>query len=317
MSTPDWVLSDHRKPEASDRRASVLLLGATSLIGRFLTPRLADSGFQTFAISRAPPRGHERDVQQKAAGGSQGISGVLQWAHGDLTAPDTLPALPPADVIISLSPIWLLPPALSDLLATGASRLIAFSSTSRVTKIQSPVEAERKVAMRLAEGEDQTLRQCAARGVACTLLRPTLIYAEGQDRNVSRLADLIRRFGVLPLSGAGEGRRQPVHADDLAWAALAVLDAPATFGRVYDLPGGETLTYRTMVERVFEGLGRKTRILAVPPPVWRLGLTMASPFLKGATSAMGDRMAQDLTFDPTAARTDFGWSPRAFRPRFR
>jgi hypothetical protein len=71
-----------------------------------------------------------------------------------------------------------------------------------------------------------------------------------------------------------------------------------------------------MVERVFEGLGRKPRILAVPPPVWRLGLVLAGPLMKGATSAMGDRMAQDLTFDPSQATADFGWSPRAFRPRF-
>jgi hypothetical protein len=37
--------------------------------------------------------------------------------------------------------------------------------------------------------------------VAWTILRPTLIYVEGRDANVSRLAGLIRRFKVLPLSG--------------------------------------------------------------------------------------------------------------------
>jgi nucleoside-diphosphate-sugar epimerase len=286
-----------------------LLLGATSLIGQFLTPRLASAGLDALAISRAPPSPPERDGAQKAAG-------ALRWAPGDLTAPDTLPKLEPADAIISLPPIWLLPPALPKLLETGARRLIAFSSTSRVTKMQSPVAAERAVAERLADGEAQTLSLCADAGVACTLLRPTLIYAEGQDQNVSRLADLIRRFGVLPLSGGGEGLRQPVHADDLAWAALALLDAAATFGKVYALPGGETLSYRAMVERVFESLGRTPRILNVPPPLWRLGLTLASPVLKGATSAMGQRMGQDLTFDAGPATADFGWAPRAFRPRF-
>jgi nucleoside-diphosphate-sugar epimerase len=287
-----------------------LLLGATSLIGRFLTPRLASAGLYAVALSRAPPSGDERDVAQKAAG-------VLDWARGDLTTPDTLPKIGPADAIISLSPIWLLPPALPKLLmTTGARRVIAFSSTSRVTKIASPVAAERAVAERLAEGEAQTLSLCAGAGVACTLLRPTLIYAEGQDQNVSRLAALIRRFGVLPLSGEGEGLRQPVHADDLASAALALIDAPATFGKTYALPGGETLSYRNMVERVFASLGRPPRILTVPPPLWRLGLTLASPVLKGATSAMGSRMAQDLTFDASPAETDFGWAPRRFEPTF-
>ncbi len=309
MSIPGSVLNDDRSNAPSDRRAQILLLGATSLIGRFLTPRLAGAGLNAIAISRAPPSGDERDGAPKAAQ-------TLRWAPGDLTEPDTLPKLGAADAIISLSPIWLLPPALPTLLDTGAQRVIAFSSTSRITKIESPVAAERAVAQRLADGETQTLSLCASAGVACTVLRPTLIYAEGQDQNVSRLAALIRRFGVLPLSGGGEGLRQPVHADDLAWAALALLDAPTTFGKTYALPGGETLSYRAMVERVFESLGRTPRILTVPPPLWRLGLTLASPILKGATSAMGQRMAQDLTFDAGPAAADFGWSPRAFRPRF-
>ncbi len=309
MSTPGSVLSEDMSNDAVDLRARVLLLGATSLIGRFLTPRLAGAGLTALAISRAPPATPERDVGQKAAG-------VLRWASGDLTAPETLTDIPPAAAIVSLSPIWLLPPALPRLLESGARRVIAFSSTSRVTKIQSPVREERAVAERLADSEAQTLSLCASAGVACTLLRPTLIYAEGQDRNVSRLAELIRRFGVLPLSGGGEGLRQPVHAEDLAWAALALLNAPATAGKTYALPGGETLSYRAMVERVFESLGRTPRILTVPPPLWRLGLTLASPVLKGATSAMGQRMGQDLTFDAGPAEADFGWSPRPFRPRF-
>ncbi len=310
MSIPESGLSDARSNGPSDRRARVLLLGATSLIGRFLTQRLAAAGVHATAISRAPPCPPERDGGRKAAD-------VLDWVGGDLTAPDTLGALGPADAIISLSPIWLLPSALPKLLrTTGARRVIAFSSTSRVTKIASPVAAERAVAERLAEGEAQTLSLCAGAGVACTLLRPTLIYAEGQDQNVSRLAALIRRFGVLPLSGEGEGLRQPVHADDLASAALAVIDARATFGQTYALPGGETLSYRAMVERIFDSLGRPPRILTIPPPLWRLGLTLASPVLKGATSAMGSRMAQDLTFDAGPAEADFGWAPRAFWPRF-
>jgi nucleoside-diphosphate-sugar epimerase len=309
LSTPNAVLNDEGADAVFDRRVRILLLGATSLIGRFLTPRLERAHIQGVAVSRSPPMNYKRD-------GGQKVASALMWASGDLTAPEMLPDLGSADAIISLSPIWLLPPALPRLLETGARRVIAFSSTSRLTKLNSPLPDERAVAERLAGGEAQTLALCAAAGAACTLLRPTLIYAEGQDRNVSRLAALIRRFGVLPLSGAGEGLRQPVHADDLAWAALALLDAPAAFGKIYALPGGETLSYRAMVERVFESLGRAPRILTVPPPLWRLGLTLASPVLKGATSAMGQRMAQDLTFDPTPAATDFGWSPRPFRPRF-
>jgi nucleoside-diphosphate-sugar epimerase len=168
----------------------------------------------------------------------------------------------------------------------------------------------------LAEAEAAVETWCAGHGVAWTILRPTLIYDEGHDENVSRIARLIRRFHVMPLSGDGAGLRQPVHAEDLAAGALAAAHAPATMNRAYDLVGGETVTYRLMVDRIFEGLGKTPRSL--PMPTWLFGLIMrlAKPFYPGATVAMGARMGQDLTFDSSAAMRDFGWSPRKFRPRF-
>jgi nucleoside-diphosphate-sugar epimerase len=278
-----------QRPAGRDR---ILVLGATSLIGGFLPAHLPTR-----------PLGAGR--------GEQGPPGY-DWARLDLAEPEL--QTPPAEVVVSLSPIWLLPPALPALAAGGMRRLVAFSSTSRLTKANSASAEERQVAARLAEGEEAVERICGERGVAWTVLRPTLIYSEGEDANVSRLAGLIRRYGVLPLSGFGGGLRQPVHAADLAQAALAVIEREQTFGHVYDLPGGETLTYRVMAERVFEGLGRTPRIITLPPPLWRLGLSLAG--LKDATAAMGARMAEDLTFDPVPARRDFNWSPRAFRPMF-
>ena len=283
----------------------ILVLGATSLIGRRLLGQPPPAGSAYIALSRRPP-------PQVA------VTGGAEWIVGDLTGvgEGRGGALPEADAVLSLSPVWLLPAALSALLATGARRLVAVSSTSRLTKARSAVAEERAVAARLAEGEDAVMAACGAAGVAWTLLRPTLIYAEGEDRNVSRLAGLIARFGVLPLAGDGEGLRQPVHADDLATAVLQALDAPAAFDRTYALPGGETLSYRAMAGRIFEALGRPPRLLSLPPPLWRLGLALASPVLPGATAAMGARMSEDLAFDASPAMRDFGYAPRPFRPVF-
>jgi nucleoside-diphosphate-sugar epimerase len=275
----------------------VLVLGATSLIGRFVPPRL--EGVDHVALSRTPPPG--------AAG---------RWIAADLGDRDLAGRLPSCPTVLSLSPIWVLPQALPALKAAGMRRLVAFSSTSVFTKPNSSHPHERDTARRLAQGEQQTRQFCEREGVAWTLLRPTLIYAEGQDQNVSRLASLARRFGVLPLAGKGEGLRQPVHADDLAAAAITAAATPTTHDRAYDLPGGETLTYRRMSERVFEGLGRRPRILPVPPWAWTVALTLASPVMPGATAAMGTRMSQDLVFDAGPAQRDFGWAPRGFRPRF-
>jgi nucleoside-diphosphate-sugar epimerase len=195
-------------------------------------------------------------------------------------------------------------------------RLVAFSSTSRFTKVDSPDAGERAVAKALIDAEQAIQTWCADNGVAWTILRPTLIYDEGHDENVSRIARLVTRFHFMPLSGRGEGLRQPVHAADLAVGALAAAQAPAARDRAYDLVGGETVTYRVMVDRIFEGLGKAPR--SVPMPTWLFALLMrlAKPFYPGATAAMGTRMGQDLTFDSAAAVADFSWKPRDFRPRF-
>jgi nucleoside-diphosphate-sugar epimerase len=281
--------------EADER---VLVLGATSLVGRRLLPRLVRGGAPVVALSRDPPADGEG----------------ARWVRGSLADPAL--DLPAAGTVFSLMPLWLLPEALPRLAAGGMTRLVAFSSTSRFTKLASPEPSERATAQSLADAEAGTVAACEAAGAAWTILRPTLIYSEGEDRNVSRLAALIARLGVLPLAGRGEGRRQPVHADDLAAAALAAAASPAARDRAYDLPGGETLTYREMAVRIFEALDRRPRILSVPPALWRLGLKLASPALPGATAAMGARMSEDLVFDPAPAARDFGWAPRGFRPDF-
>ena len=276
----------------------VLVLGATSLIGAFLLARLKAAGIEPISLSRRPP------------------TDDVCWVDADLADPDLADQLPAIATVFSLSPIWLLPQALPALKARGMVRLVAFSSTSRFTKRDSPNAAERAVAQSLADAETQVEAFCAAHGVAWTLLRPTLIYVEGRDGNVTRLASLIRRFKVLPLSGRGEGLRQPVHAADLAEGAIAAATAAAAHDRAYDLVGGETLTYRVMAERIYAGLGRRPAIVSLPTWLFRGLLTLAKPFYPGATATMGDRMAQDLTFDDTDARRDFGWKPRDFRPKF-
>lgn len=280
---------------------ALLTLGATSLIGGALCALSERPNL--ICVSRSPP-----------ASATPGA----RWIRADLTDPAWGAGIDDLRLrkALALAPIWTVAPVIDQLADHGVERLVTFSSTSRYTKAASPDAKERTVAERLARSEARLIESCERRGVAWTILRPTLIYLEGRDQNVTRLARLIRRLGVLPLAGDGSGLRQPVHAEDLATVALAALERPASAGRAYDLPGGETLTYRAMVERIFYGLGKRPRILALPPEVWRLGFTLARPFLPGSSAQMGARMDADLTFDSKPAQDDLNWRARPFRPRF-
>jgi hypothetical protein len=50
--------------------------------------------------------------------------------------------------------------------------------------------------------------------------------------------------------------------------------------------------------------------------VWQAAFALAKPFFPHANVAMGNRMSKDMVFDASPAITDFGWTPRDFRPRF-
>jgi nucleoside-diphosphate-sugar epimerase len=196
------------------------------------------------------------------------------------------------------------------------TRAIVFSSTSVLTKLDSEVVAEREKLQALADAEKEIAAACEQHNVGWTILRPTLIYAEGRDTNITPLSRLIRRFGFMPLVGGATGLRQPVHAEDLAIGAISAAASSAAVNKVYSLPGGETMAYREMIGRIFDGLRLPRRTVAVPALLWRASFVLAKPLFPGANVAMGTRMMKDMAFDAAPATSDFGWNPRAFRPVF-
>ncbi|ABD89674.1 SDR family oxidoreductase [Rhodopseudomonas palustris] len=277
-----------------------LVIGATGMVGGLILRRLAEAGELPIGVSRHP---------QAAAPG-------IEWLTADLADPAGL-ALPSLETVYATSPAALVADAIPALAAHGMTRLVVFTSTSLETKQNSDDPDEREMIRRWAEAERRIIEQCAARGIAWTVLRPTLIYAEGRDANVSRIAALIRRFRFFPLAGGGEGLRQPVHADDLAQAAIAAASRPNCFNKTYNLPGGETLSYREMVGRIFDGLGLRRMIIPLPGFVWAVVVPVVAKVVPGISGAIVGRMAKDMTFDLTPAATEIGWQPRPFRPNFR
>jgi nucleoside-diphosphate-sugar epimerase len=278
--------------------AKCLILGATGLVGGYILEHLMRAGERPLALSRSP---------QSRPG--------IDWFSGDLEKPDAL-AFPPFATLYCTADAILLPAALPHLFNPSLRRAIVFSSTSVITKLDSEVVAEREKLKSLAEAEQKIAAACQRNNVAWTILRPTLIYAEGRDTNITPLSRLIRRFGFMPLVGGAPGLRQPVHAEDLAIGAIAAASSRAAANKFYALPGGETVSYREMVGRIFDGLRKPRRTIPIPVLLWRAGFLLARPLFPGANVAMGIRMMKDMAFDSTAATRDFGWNPRAFNPRF-
>lgn len=99
-------------------------------------------------------------------------------------------------------------------------------------------------------------------GVPFSIVRPTLVFGK-EDILVNNIAWLLRTFPVFPVFGTGHYRVQPVFVGDLA--KIAVRQAACDAGSTIDAIGPETFTFRDLVRLIAEKLGRKPRLVAIPP----------------------------------------------------
>lgn len=272
-----------------------LVFGLTGQVGRAFRDAVVPGEAELLAVSRH----------------AQADRPDLHWLQGGLG-----PALAPAgdfEAFVSLGPLDLFA-RWFETSAVAPARVVALGSTSVHSKAASPDPAERELAARLADAEKRLAAACHRKGSALVLLRPTLIYGGG-ERSLSRIVGLARRWHWLPLPRNATGRRQPVHAGDLAQTVLECLRSPSPRVGAYDLPGGETLAYDRMLERVLEVAAPGARLVRVPAPLFRAGVRLLSRLgLEGAGEGLLARFEHDLVFDAGPAVRDLGYAPRPFRP---
>ena len=276
-------------------RETVFVTGASSQLGVFLLPRLADAGFRVLAFSRKAP---ELPAE---------VSESVRWIRPGKEAG-------PAVHLVSCGPLDLA----HELIAKNreVQRVVAFSTTSVLTKAGSENRQESALIASIQADEQRLRNLCEERNIALTLLRPTLIYGCGLDRNISLMAKFGRRFGFIPVASDANGLRQPVHADDLAALTVRCLVSKTAIRLESAACGGSTLSYREMMEKTAAACGKKVRILTLSTRVLAAAVRLVAllPAFRGVNPEMVRRQRRDMVFDDSGLRKTLGYQPRPFHP---
>ncbi|MEE4217393.1 MAG: NAD(P)H-binding protein [Xanthomonadales bacterium] len=281
--------------------AIVTVSGASSQLGVFLLPRLQNAGFAVRAVSRsAPAEGLEIE---------EGISWVGPLLELELAA-----GRAPADFLVSCGPLSLARKLLRQ--HKPFSSAVVFSTSSILTKPDSADPGERDLVNAIAKEEGQVKAICRERGIPLVLIRPTMIYGCGLDRNVSMLYRLGARTGFIPLSSQAGGRRQPVHADDLAALAVEALSSRVDGCLEGEACGGETLEFREVARRVAACAEGRVRPLPLPAALLTTVVKIFSSIRPGTSinTEMVRRQAVNMVFDDTVFRQSLAYQPRPFNP---
>ena len=291
--------ADHSSIRGNQRIVAVV--GATSMVGQALLPMLAQSGVKVVAYSRK--QFTPQDQLQEGIEWNEMSTLLDEGQKQNITD------------WVWLAPIKALPYLLAHMQRAGARRVVAVSTTSRFTKNASSSAAERKYVEELVAAEESLQAWASENASTWTILRPTLIYGFGLDKNIGVIARFIHRFHFFPVLGAANGLRQPIHARDVAAACKAALDSNKAANHAYNISGAEILSYRAMVTKIFETLSIRPRFLSIPLWMFSAGVAVVRvlPPFHSWSSAMAERMNQDMVFDHAEAARDLGFVPQSFK----
>lgn len=240
----------------------ILLTGATGNVGSALLRRLTATGTPVRAFVRNPRRLGSERVR-------------VQIALGNLADPATFRnALRGVDTVVHLAAAIRDQPrgSIEELNGVATLRLVRAAERAGVKRFLffSALGTSLHSPARFFRAKEQAERAVLESSLDTVVFKPSIIYAP-RDPWIT-LLDALSLLPMVPVSGRGGARFQPIWADDAAAAVTAVLDGRGDGRRVYELAGPETLTYDDIVRVFLRARGRRRRLLHVPLPVVKAGL---------------------------------------------
>jgi uncharacterized protein YbjT (DUF2867 family) len=241
----------------------LLLTGATGSVGSRLLPLLLESGENVRCLVREPRRLGEHRVGVQIALGDLGEMSDPYLVRQALRGVDTVVHLA---ATIRDQP----PHRIEELNGLATVRLLRAAERSGVQRFAffSALNAASAQRTRFFRAKWLAERAVISSPLQTTVFAPSIVY----DRS-DPWVTLLRRFSflpVLPVSGPGQARFQPIWAEDAARCTLAGLERSERSR--YELAGPETLSYDEMSDLVSRVAGRPRPLVHLPLPLVRAGL---------------------------------------------
>lgn len=260
----------------------VLLIGADGFIGRHLVDALLAARHEVVCAVRHPKAQPSRDPH---------VRRIEADFTRDLSAADWLPRLAGIDVVVNAVGIIReqgrqtfdvihrrAPCALFSACAAAGVRLVLqVSALGADEQAQSRYHLSKKAA-------DDFL---AGLPLASAIVQPSLVYGAGGAS--ARLFTTLASLPLIALPGRGGQLIQPVHVDDVAAAAVALLERPPlqwSRGERIALVGPQPMRYRDFLARLRAAMRMgRARFVPIPMPLMRLAAVAGGRLRRGLLDA--------------------------------
>jgi nucleoside-diphosphate-sugar epimerase len=206
-------------------------------------------------------------------------------------------------------------------LEAGVARFVHTSSTSvYAPAIAAPTAEEAPLRPVSAYGiaklkAEERVRAYQTRGMATTIIRPTVIYGP-RDRYFTPTLLRLAGLPALPLVDGGRHLFDIVYVRDVADLMLRACQTPEAAGKVYNAGPPAPISSRELVETFRRLTGRGPRIISISAGRLRrlaglVGWLLAkvAPGSEGILNSHGlDLLSQDWYLDTARATADLGYT---------
>lgn len=270
----------------------LFITGITGLTGRFLLKELRLAGYT----------GPIRCLVRKSSDISWIKDSGVELYYGDVEGIDSVArGLQGVDSVIHLVNIRSSPVIIRACQESGVKRVIFINTTGIFSRYQKYSEDYKKL-------EAQILTS----SLDYTIIRPTMIYGNHQDKNIHKLVKIIDKYPVVPVVGKGYGLMQPIYAEDLARIiAMAALNS-VSIGKAYNVAGKTPVTFSDLMKLIASNIGKKRIFVNVPYPLALLAGYAGEVIPNGLINIEKvKRLQEDKVFLYDEAANDLGFFPRS------
>lgn len=243
----------------------VVVFGGSGFIGKQVVRALAKRGKRVRVAMRRPHLGHELRVM--------GDVGQVQLVQANVRYPESIDAaLEGADAVVNLVAVLHESGAQKfETLHVDAPRAIGEAAAKRGIKRIVHISAlgAGPKGARYARTKYRGERALLEAAPSATILRPSIVFGPGDHffnrfGAMAQFANAIPIVGALPLIGGGKTKFQPIFVGDVADAVCAALDKRDAQGRIYELGGPRTYTFKELMQFIRTETDRNVALLPLP-----------------------------------------------------
>ena len=199
-------------------------------------------------------------------------------------------------------------------LECGVDNIVMVHTTGIYSKYKAAGEGYRQIEkeiQELVEGYRQKGRE-----IAITTLRPTMIYGDLNDKNVSKFIKMVDKYRLFPTINGARYELQPVWCNDLGDAYFAVMtNWQVAKNKEYILSGGKPIELRDMFKEIAKQLGVKNKFISCPYPLAYFGAWVVFIFSFTIIDYREkvQRMVEPRAYPHDLAKTELGYNPAEFK----